>query len=85
MEEGTVAALFRDPRQPYTLSLMAATPDLDDPPVAVEKVEVQRERSAGCPFAPRCPNAVEVCWRVFPGRTVVDADHAFWCHHPVAG
>jgi oligopeptide/dipeptide ABC transporter ATP-binding protein len=84
LEEGTVASLFQDSRQPYTVSLMAATPDLDAPPVAVETSGAQRDRSAGCPFAPRCPNAGEVCWRVFPERTVVNAHHAYWCHYPVS-
>jgi oligopeptide/dipeptide ABC transporter ATP-binding protein len=83
LEEGTVASLFQDPRQPYTLSLIAATPDLDQPPVEVEKIEVQQKRSVGCPFASRCPNVVDLCWREFPRRTIVSEYHSFWCHNPV--
>jgi oligopeptide/dipeptide ABC transporter ATP-binding protein len=83
MEEGAVDELFQQPRHPYTASLIAASPDLDKPPSSVERPTPQSRTSEGCPFAPRCGNAVEACWNIFPDRTVVNELHAFWCHNPL--
>jgi oligopeptide/dipeptide ABC transporter ATP-binding protein len=65
VETGTVESVFRDPRHPYTLSLLRSVPDYD----------LVRDRLAtipgappdlasppgGCPFHPRCPFAQEDC------------------------
>ena len=39
-------------------------------------------RSEGCPFAPRCPYALEVCWRQMPALERYAADHEAACHNP---
>ena len=65
VETGTVDEVFRQPRHPYTLSLLRSVPDYD----------LIRDRLAtipgtppdlaapppGCPFHPRCPFAQEDC------------------------
>jgi oligopeptide/dipeptide ABC transporter ATP-binding protein len=68
MEEGAVAELFQQPRHPYTASLIAASPDLDKPPsrARVERLAPRSRTSEGCPFAPRCENALDACWKAFP-------------------
>jgi peptide/nickel transport system ATP-binding protein len=71
VEMAETAGLFRDPRHPYTRALLAsvltpepglgipdtglglAFPDPLDPP-------------PGCPFHPRCPDAVGICKREMP-------------------
>lgn len=69
MEEGTAEEVCDSPLHPYTRSLLASVP--------VPDVEAQRERrrvrraavaapmpdapTTGCPFAPRCPFALEKC------------------------
>jgi oligopeptide/dipeptide ABC transporter ATP-binding protein len=85
MEEGGVDELFQQPRHPYTASLMAASPDLDRAPsrARVERLTPRSRPSEGCPFAPRCENAIDACWKAFPDRTVVNERHAFWCHNPL--
>jgi oligopeptide/dipeptide ABC transporter ATP-binding protein len=88
VETGPVESVFRNPRHPYTLSLLRSVPDYD----------VVRERLAtipgappdlasppgGCPFHPRCPFAQDDCKAgEFPLRAL-DADRATACIHPEA-
>jgi peptide/nickel transport system permease protein len=84
-ETGPTARLVRDPRHPYTQALLAAVQELDvtergrlaiipgDPPDP-------RERPAGCPFAPRCPLAMEVCRVEEPAPRRLAADVTVACH-----
>jgi oligopeptide/dipeptide ABC transporter ATP-binding protein len=62
VEQAPTAALFSDARHPYTLGLLRSTPRRTDRPkaplVAMRAGEVAPR---GCPFAPRCPLAVERC------------------------
>jgi oligopeptide/dipeptide ABC transporter ATP-binding protein len=65
MERGTVAQVTADPKHPYTLGLLAS----------IAKREMRGRRlnaiggavpnplsmPPGCPFQPRCPQAMEVC------------------------
>jgi oligopeptide/dipeptide ABC transporter ATP-binding protein len=68
MEHGPAAAVYERPGHPYTRSLLEATP-VPDPRQQRSRREqrrVQRRASSvsfegGCPFAPRCPHAVEIC------------------------
>jgi peptide/nickel transport system ATP-binding protein len=66
VESGTTAAVFADPRHPYTLALLDSVPRVDSaverrlraipgsPPTGYGAV-------SGCPFAPRCVHAIERC------------------------
>jgi oligopeptide/dipeptide ABC transporter ATP-binding protein len=85
MESGPTERLFSRPRHPYTGALLAATPDLERPPATVERrrQEAGARRSDGCPFAPRCPNALDVCWERFPETSHDEDGHPFWCHNPL--
>ena len=66
MESGNVAQVFADPNHPYTRGLLASVPDLRDDlqtrltPIAGSPPDMLRPPS-GCPFAPRCPQAMLVC------------------------
>jgi oligopeptide/dipeptide ABC transporter ATP-binding protein len=88
VETGTVADVFREPRHPYTLSLLRSVPDYD----------LVRDRLAtipgtppdlanppsGCPFHPRCPFAQEDCKSGdFPLQSL-GSDRATACIHPDA-
>jgi peptide/nickel transport system ATP-binding protein len=73
-EEAPVRALFRHPRHPYTLGLLASVPRLGatlgrEPAPLAEipgVVPSLREPITGCAFAPRCAYARERCRREAP-------------------
>ena len=66
VESGTAMEIFKNPRHPYTVGLMASVPRLDatehvrlatiegQPPLLIQPI-------AGCPFEPRCDWAIEKC------------------------
>jgi peptide/nickel transport system permease protein len=75
-EIGPAAALLQTPRHPYTQALLNAIPRADLP--ADQRLQAipgelpnPTMTFAGCPFAARCPHAMEICHRVNPARTVV--------------
>ena len=37
-----------------------------------------------CPFAPRCPNRIQVCTEVLPQLEPVEPGHRIACFNPVA-
>ncbi|MFD7259252.1 ABC transporter ATP-binding protein [Streptomyces sp. NPDC059874] len=65
VESGPAEALFSRPRHPYTAALLASTPRLEAPRGRLAAIDGQppdlRRELRGCPFAPRCPLAGEVC------------------------
>jgi peptide/nickel transport system ATP-binding protein/oligopeptide transport system ATP-binding protein len=72
VEIGATAALFSNPRHPYTRALLSAIP--------VPRVGARRARGAqlpslaeasrGCPYATRCPLVVERCRRELPALAI---------------
>ncbi|MHB1526697.1 MAG: ABC transporter ATP-binding protein [Candidatus Dormibacteria bacterium] len=88
VEVGTRDEVFRDPRHPYTRSLLAAAP-IPDP-----VLQRSRERSimpgeppsaidppSGCSLHPRCPLANERCSLESPASTKVSpTGHLARCH-----
>ncbi len=85
VEQGPKAAIFAEPRHPYTQALLAATPSVD-PKARSKRLTVKGELPSpidpppGCAFHKRCPFATEICaqerpeLRLFAGRRVA-------CHH----
>lgn len=66
VEEGSVDALLRTPRHPYTQALVASAPRIDDSPkrrFATIRGQVPdlTSRPKGCRFSPRCPHRTEGC------------------------
>jgi oligopeptide transport system ATP-binding protein len=66
VESGAAAAIYHDPRHPYTMALLRSVPRLDRPRQArLDPVEGQppdlTRLDAGCSFRPRCRFAVDVC------------------------
>ncbi|MGH3444612.1 MAG: ABC transporter ATP-binding protein [Nocardioidaceae bacterium] len=82
-ERAEMDVLFHDPRHPYTELLFAATPDLygDDDVVSIPGNPPRLDRTlVGCPFAPRCPKAMDVCRTEAPQSVTLGAGHVAACH-----
>ncbi|WP_063738703.1 MULTISPECIES: dipeptide ABC transporter ATP-binding protein [Streptomyces] len=86
VEYGTVDEIYYRPRMPYTIGLLGATPRLDAPAEAplMPIHGAPPSLSAlppGCPFAPRCPVAVDRCEEIEPvPARGTDAGHSVACH-----
>ena len=86
VESGPLVEIFRNPRHPYTMGLLACVPRLGDsklesllhpirgrvpPPVERSKTE--------CIFAPRCDYVTEDCRKARPGFTQITPAHQARC------
>ncbi len=87
VERGERHELFDDPRHPYTNGLLASIPRLDAPrgerltPIP-GSVSDNLPWTSACAFAPRCPNALEVCVERTP-QLEQTPRRALRCHNPV--
>ena len=87
-ESGPTERLIADPRHPYTRVLLDAVRELEGDEAAGETVRGEpldpRDRPAGCPFAPRCPLAMDVCRAQAPRLVEEDGERAVACFaaHP---
>ena len=66
MERGPAPLVMRQPSHPYTRALLQSRPllrgDADAPlPVIAGQLPDPRQSLRGCPFQPRCSQAIEVC------------------------
>jgi oligopeptide/dipeptide ABC transporter ATP-binding protein len=89
VERAPAASLFRDAQHPYTLSLLAAMPQLDGETDRLEPIPGRMPSPdampPGCRFAPRCPFAAPECNGAQPLRTMAPGhDVACW-RAPVEG
>jgi oligopeptide/dipeptide ABC transporter ATP-binding protein len=84
MEEDRVEELFQRPRHPYTKLLLDSIPRLG----VVRRAPQQHAggaASSGCPFAPRCPRAMERCHQQIPPATDPANRHvACWLYEAAA-
>jgi dipeptide transport system ATP-binding protein len=79
VEEDSAAALFRNPRHPYTHALLAALPERATArrlPAIPGVVPGQFDRPKGCLFAPRCAFATELCRVQEPPRAAAGLGYA---------
>jgi peptide/nickel transport system ATP-binding protein len=87
VERGERHELFADPRHPYTNGLLGSIPRLDAPrgerltPIP-GSVSDNLPWTHACAFAPRCPNALEVCVETTP-QLEETPRRALRCHNPV--
>lgn len=84
VESAAVASLYRDRRMPYTVGLLGSVPRLD----AAQGTRLVPIPGAppslagldpGCPFAPRCPLAIDECRSQEPELLPVGPDHRAAC------
>jgi oligopeptide/dipeptide ABC transporter ATP-binding protein len=94
VETGTAEDVFYKPSMPYTLGLLGSLPRLDSDgnerlrQIPGSPPSMMGDRT-GCPFAPRCPLATEICITTEPDLVVVPSvtsavgGHRAACHFAV--
>ncbi|MFE3882899.1 dipeptide ABC transporter ATP-binding protein [Streptomyces lydicus] len=91
VEAGPVDAVYYGPRMPYTIGLLGSIPRLDEARAegtarrALTPIEGNPPKmvdlAPGCPFAPRCPIAIDRCHTAEPELTLAEgSDHPTACH-----
>jgi len=85
VESGTVEAIFRSPRHPYTIGLMNSLPKLTGDEEWLEPITGAPPSlinlPPGCPFHPRCFLARERCRQEIPPLAPVEGSaHQSACH-----
>ncbi len=86
VESGPWKAVLDGPLHPYTEALRDAVP-VPDPraarttaPMVTGEVTDAPALAIGCAFAPRCPLAEKICWRVEPPLLELAPSHLAACH-----
>jgi peptide/nickel transport system ATP-binding protein len=88
VEHGPVGQIFDAPAHPYTQGLLKTRQDLRSGSAGTPLFQIPGAPPApgdeppGCPFAPRCPRATDVCADADPVLEPVAAGHQAACHHP---
>jgi peptide/nickel transport system ATP-binding protein/oligopeptide transport system ATP-binding protein len=83
VEQAPVQELFDRPGHPYTQGLLGCVPTLEQDRRRLSAIAgglpEPGRRPAGCRFAPRCPQAMEVCRAGLPEMRAVSAGHDAAC------
>lgn len=82
-EQGTADEIFYNPKHEYTKGLMRSIPTADTAgkklqPITGTPIDLLN-MPKGCPFAPRCENAMKICLKERAERMLINEDHASAC------
>ena len=82
-EQGTTEEIFYNPRHEYTKGLLRSIPTQEREgqrlrPIAGTPIDLLN-MPAGCPFAPRCDEAMKICLRERAERIRINGDHQAAC------
>ncbi|GAL09084.1 oligopeptide transport ATP-binding protein OppD [Vibrio astriarenae] len=79
VEIADVHSLFSAPKHPYTKGLLASMPGGTNEELRLKGyVSDLNNLPSGCAFAPRCPNATELCQTQPPEQLVGDSKYRCW-------
>ena len=85
VESGTVDTIFHAPKHPYTQALLRSIPSVLAEPrsrlaTIVGSIPHPYARPPGCPFHPRCQNAIPgTCDKNAPAATALSTEHEVRC------
>ncbi|ANM21329.1 oligopeptide ABC transporter ATP-binding protein (plasmid) [Rhizobium sp. N541] len=89
VEQGPVGEVFRNPKHPYTMGLLASMPRLGEASrmkQAGEKLSAipgmvpsLMNMPSGCAFSPRCKFAIDACRAAIPALVQVNPQHRSRC------
>ena len=82
-EQGTADEIFYNPKHEYTKGLMRSMPTIGNDgeklhPISGTPIDLLN-MPAGCPFAPRCDNAMKICLRQRAERLQINDFHQAAC------
>ena len=82
-EQGTADEIFYNPCHEYTKGLLRSIPTADDSggrlePISGTPIDLLN-MPKGCPFAPRCDNAMKICMREHCEKMTINEDHSASC------
>ncbi len=82
MEFGSTDDIINNPAHPYTKALIKAVPEMNGKiPEAIEGLPPEfNDDISGCPFAPRCSMAKDICYKKFPEKIVLSESHTVYCN-----
>ncbi len=85
VEYADVETIFSSPQHPYTWGLLASLPRIEgERRQRLEAIEGLppdlRNMPDGCPFAPRCQKAMDICFREQPATREIVPGHSVSCH-----
>ncbi|MEG2001326.1 MAG: ABC transporter ATP-binding protein [Evtepia sp.] len=76
MEQGR--SVFQNPRHPYTQGLLRSIP-VEDQKLTPIPGNPADHNTRGCPFAPRCTEAIAKCHTKIPESVEIESDHFVAC------
>jgi len=83
-EQAPTSELFEQPGNPYTRGLLRSVPDPTSEQGRLYQIPGLppdlAHLSAGCPFAPRCERAEDICHRDYPPFVQLTTEHYSLCH-----
>jgi len=83
VEKAEMKDLFRHPRHPYTIGLLACLPKMDAELDKLVSIPGQPPDLGalpdGCHFAPRCPECMEICKQKYPEERLARDEHYVSC------
>ncbi len=85
IEEAPYAALYNNPKHPYTQALLSAAPS-PDPLAPKNRILLEGDVPSpidppfGCRFHTRCPHKMDICSKVEPEFRHMDDGHVVACH-----
>jgi len=83
VESAGVRELFNNPSHPYTIALLNSLPKIEVKVDKLYSIEGQPPElhalPPGCSFAPRCPDAMEICRQEYPPQSMLSEGHYMNC------
>src|SRR5712692_3993820 len=83
-EQAPTSELFEQPGNPYTRGLLRSVPDPTSEQGRLYQIPGLppdlAHLPAGCPFAPRCERAEEICRQEYPPFVQLTSEHFSLCH-----
>ena len=84
LEYGSLEDIFNHTAHPYTVGLFESLPNVDDRSLRLKPIPGlmpdPTNLPEGCPFAPRCAQAKDICKTVKPDYTNLGGKHIVACH-----